>query len=203
MVYAIDQGNIELVKILLEAGADPNAKTQSGQVPVIQALDNPEIFKLLIKYKANLDVTDSYGNTPLVNAVQNNNIEMVKALIEAGADKNKADQAGTTPLELAKRNFYSDIEKLLADSDTSAQKEINGNKVYPVTSTEGKCSIVDAARKQMELHGLLQAQVNAGKMSSDIFRTFNEDTKDYANMLVEDPDKACKLFEKLKVKYGV
>ena len=55
----------------------------------------------------------------------------------------------------------------------------------------------------MEIHGLLQAQVDAGKISSDIFRTFSEDTKDYGEMLTRNPPEACQLLRKLRVKYGV
>jgi hypothetical protein len=55
----------------------------------------------------------------------------------------------------------------------------------------------------MELHGLLQAEVNAGRKPVDIFQTFNEDTKGYAEMLSTNPSKACELFDSLKTKYGL
>jgi hypothetical protein len=67
----------------------------------------------------------------------------------------------------------------------------------------GNCSIADAAQKQMELHGLLQAEVDAGRKTTAIFSTFNEDTKGYAEMLSTNPSKACELFETLKKKYGL
>lgn len=65
----------------------------------------------------------------------------------------------------------------------------------------GTCSVADAAKKQMELHGMLQAEVDAGRKSPDIFRQFNEDTVGYAEMLATNPSAACKLFDDLKVKY--
>lgn len=37
LYYAVDQENKELVKALLDAGADPNAKTQGGNTPVHEA----------------------------------------------------------------------------------------------------------------------------------------------------------------------
>lgn len=67
----------------------------------------------------------------------------------------------------------------------------------------GTCSIADAAKMQMELHALLQAEVDAGRRSSDIFREFGEDTKGYAEMLSTNPSEACQLFRDLRVKYGV
>lgn len=67
----------------------------------------------------------------------------------------------------------------------------------------GTCSVADAAQKQMELHGLLQAEVDAGRKTTEIFNRFGEDTKGVAEMYSTNPSKACELFEKLKVKYGL
>jgi len=65
----------------------------------------------------------------------------------------------------------------------------------------GTCSIADAATKQMEVHGLLQKEVDAGRRSTDVFREFNDDTVGYAEMLSTNPSKACDLMDKLKEKY--
>lgn len=65
----------------------------------------------------------------------------------------------------------------------------------------GTCSIADAAKKQMDVHGLLQAEVDAGRRSTDVFQQFNDDTKSYAELLSTDPSAACKLMDDLKTKY--
>lgn len=67
----------------------------------------------------------------------------------------------------------------------------------------GTCSIADAAKKQMEIHALLQVEVNAGRKGQEIFQQFNEDTKEYAQFLSTDPSKACELLGKVKNKYGL
>jgi len=67
----------------------------------------------------------------------------------------------------------------------------------------GTCSIADAAKKQMEVHGMLQAEVNSGKRNSEIFREFNYDTRAFGEMLSTDPSKACELLDQLKVKYNL
>jgi hypothetical protein len=98
--------------------------------------------------------------------------------------------------EIAKRlsiNFEEEakdmltIEKLTADGG-------KGN---------GACSMADAAKKLMEIHGLIQKEVDAGRKSSDVFRDFNQDTLPYAEMLGRDPNEACALLEKVRKKYGV
>ncbi len=67
----------------------------------------------------------------------------------------------------------------------------------------GTCSVADAAKKQMEVHAMLQAEVDAGKRTSDIFAQFGEDTKGYAELLATNPSKACELLEELKKRYGL
>ena len=65
----------------------------------------------------------------------------------------------------------------------------------------GHCSMADASRKQMELHGLLQAEVDNGKRSSEVFRDFAKDTLSFGDLLTSDPSKACDLIEDLRKKY--
>lgn len=65
----------------------------------------------------------------------------------------------------------------------------------------GTCSLADAAKKQMEIHGLLQKEVDAGRMSSDVFREFAEDTKLLADYMTSDPSKACELLERVRAKH--
>ena len=106
------------------------------------------------------------------------------------------DKACKLADELEKK-YKLDLAKEMKDMITYEQLVADGGK------GSGNCSIADAAKKQMELHGMLQAEVDAGKRSSDIFRQFGEDTKGYAEMLSTNPSAACKLFDDLKIKYKV
>lgn len=204
LTYAIEQGNKALVQALLEAGADPNGRAEGGRAPIHLALDNKEILELLIKAKANPNLETGSGETPLFAAIESGNKDAVEQLLKAGADASKANASGTSPLDYATQNSQTEIAELLKPKTPQASPDENKELAQvPASAGSKDCTIADAARKQMELHGKLQAQVDAGKMNSDIFRTFNEDTKDYANMLATNPAEACKLFERLKVKYGV
>lgn len=108
----------------------------------------------------------------------------------------KYDDACKKADELAKK-YDVDLDKEQKGMITIEQLKVDGGK------GSGTCSIADAAKKQMELHGMLQKEVDAGKRSADIFRQFNEDTKGYGEMLSTNPSAACKLFDDLKVKYKV
>jgi hypothetical protein len=65
----------------------------------------------------------------------------------------------------------------------------------------GACSITDAANRQMEVHAALQAQVDAGTKSSEVFQQFNKDTISFGELIATDPSKACALLDDLKKKY--
>lgn len=67
----------------------------------------------------------------------------------------------------------------------------------------GTCSIEDAAKKQMQIHSQLQAEVNAGRRDTDVFREFNEDTKSFGELLSTNPSKACELLDSVKTKYNL
>ncbi|MBH5319319.1 ankyrin repeat domain-containing protein [Paenibacillus sp. GSMTC-2017] len=68
--------NSDVVEALLEGGADPNKKNELGNSPLHLAIiyTNPQAVKLLIDAKADLNVTDAYGITPLDSAKNKINV---------------------------------------------------------------------------------------------------------------------------------
>lgn len=89
---ALEQGNYEIIELLLQNGMDVNKKDLNGDTPLLYAIsmDDLKLVKLLIKYKADVNVVNDFIITisPLVVAVSLNKIEIVKLLIENGADMN-------------------------------------------------------------------------------------------------------------------
>jgi ankyrin repeat protein len=80
---------IELIRILLENGADPNEKSDynggtSLHIAVIK--DNEEIVKLLLEFGANPNEQNRFGHTPLHIASGHNNLKIIKLLLGFGAD---------------------------------------------------------------------------------------------------------------------
>ena len=60
--------NIPIISLLLEKGADPNVKSNRGEVPILRALgrnhkNNPEILQLFLNYGLSLDNTNQDGTT--------------------------------------------------------------------------------------------------------------------------------------------
>lgn len=64
---AVVRQNAQLVKDLLDAGADPNATGEDDQTPLHHAAgrENFEFIRLLLEHGASLTPVDIYGQSPL------------------------------------------------------------------------------------------------------------------------------------------
>jgi hypothetical protein len=82
LIWASEQGSTECVKILLEAGANPDNFEWDGWSSLHWAARNGhvEVVKLLIDHGATLDHKDSKGNTPLEWAADREHWDVVEAL---------------------------------------------------------------------------------------------------------------------------
>ena len=100
---AVKEGDIEVVKHLLDKGADPNIQGAFGETPLHVAVDRgyENIVKLLLEKGANPNIQSNEGNTPLHLAVVSSFADIAYELLKAGADKTIKNKAGKTPLDLA------------------------------------------------------------------------------------------------------
>jgi ankyrin repeat protein len=111
---AIRDDHKEIVRMLIDAGANLNMKG-TGYAPLLRAVrDNrPEIVQMLLNAKPvdkfDLNVNDISGNTLLMIAVTNNNINTVTMLLDAGADPNIKNHLDSSPLMLAMINEHYDM----------------------------------------------------------------------------------------------
>ena len=89
-IKAVHMEHIELVKVMLQSNADPNAIVNESSFSPIQTFplyvasmsNNVEMINLLIEYKANIDMTLNTRNS-LIGAILNDNNQSVRALVDA------------------------------------------------------------------------------------------------------------------------
>lgn len=104
LLYATRAGNLELVRMLVEAGADIEAADANGITPLIDAIINYSVVSMkrapqsdhfriahyLVEAGANVNAQDWYGQTPLWVAVDIRNMEMRVTDTENYVDRDAA-----------------------------------------------------------------------------------------------------------------
>src|ERR1700722_5896991 len=103
--WAAFNDDLEMVQLLLNAGANVKAETRLGAVtPLFMACKNgnASIVEALLKAGASASAPDAHGTTPLMMAAAAGGAEAVKVLLEHGADANaKETSHGQTALMFA------------------------------------------------------------------------------------------------------
>lgn len=95
VLRAVQLGRREIVRLLLDHGADPDARDESGQTPLLLAVKrrHREIVGLLLEHGANVNAEDDCGRRPLLLAAENGDVAVAKLLLEAGADPNASPRS--------------------------------------------------------------------------------------------------------------
>ena len=144
---ASKDGNVEDVKLLLEANAEVDMASIHGVTPLWVASQegHNEVVKLLIASNANVDTAKTDGVTPLFMASENGHIEIVKLLLEAKANIHAGRKTdGATPIWQASWKGHIETVKLLlsmgADVNTA---DTNGVTPLWVASQGGHSDIVN------------------------------------------------------------
>lgn len=78
---------------------------------------NMVLLDLLLRHGASTDTRSHSGHTPLLQAIEANQLDVVRALLVAGADPNERhrDDEESFPLSFAACKAYDDIVRLLLD----------------------------------------------------------------------------------------
>jgi hypothetical protein len=108
----------DLVRIMLNKGADPNALNSSGACGLHFACyresASMSIAKVLLKNGANPDVAETtYGCTPLHYCAGNGDLEFCKLLLSYGAQINTIDYYNYSCVDYAREGQYHDLAEFL------------------------------------------------------------------------------------------
>jgi ankyrin repeat protein len=109
LMRAAKNGDVAMMRVLVERGADPNRVTRAGMTPLLFAIgparrksakDTLDAVKVCLDAGANLNATNDNGETPLHAAVASSDA-VVRLLWERGANLEAKDKRGRTPLDVA------------------------------------------------------------------------------------------------------
>ncbi|XP_063913941.1 uncharacterized protein LOC135130478 [Zophobas morio] len=131
------RNHIDIMRLLLDHGADVNYVNYMDHTALDFCIDNKSLegVCLLIEYKADLNRVSKtlYGYTPLHNACELNDEEIVKLLLQHGSDPTIKSNMLYTPLHVALINKQQNIAKILIEANPSVINEYSEEKSTAVT----------------------------------------------------------------------
>lgn len=158
-------GKVDNVKVLLEAGANPNLGDLFNTVHRTAAEKKLNPFEVLLKREDEFnDVLNPnmtfLGFTALHYGVVAGKLEVVELLLKNGADPNVKDNSGHVPLDYAEDPNLKEILKIYGEkyAELQREKEVEERRRYPlekrlcdrIVGQEGAINIISGAIKRKE-----------------------------------------------------
>ncbi|KAF3164646.1 hypothetical protein TWF751_009541 [Orbilia oligospora] len=142
---ALGKGNLDILKLVLNSGADINARSEKGEATLHIATKRGDnhIVEYLLKHGAVVGVVALNGHTALHEAAIHNRFEIARMLLDRGADIHALDALGKTPLYCAAEYGRLEVLKVLVEAGADGDAIIaSGETALYVASSKGYESIV-------------------------------------------------------------
>ena len=152
---AVAQGHpVEILRDLLERGADGTITANNGDTPVLIALRdrNEDALRALVAGGVDLNEKDEDGDFPLLAAAREDDADAIRMLLENGADADLTGMDGDFPLYVAAR-----------DGKTAAVEAlIEGGADVNQAHANGKTALSIAEKKESDNEAVLENLRAAG-----------------------------------------
>ncbi len=108
LICAASKSHLDLVNLLLAAGADPNAANKRGGTALMAANDDVRVAQTLLAAGADPNAVNKLGETPLFYQAGADDPARVAELLAAGAEVNAVNKRGETALMQALAPYVHD-----------------------------------------------------------------------------------------------
>jgi len=132
---AVERGDVDAIAERLKEGLSPNARNETGWTLLIcaAASGQPDIVKLLLDYRADLELRDGDQRTALYWAAARHRVDCATLLVAAGADLETADAEGETPLLVAVSSGTRVAKFLMKQGANIHAKNLNGDDIFALS----------------------------------------------------------------------
>lgn len=183
LAYALDKP--EIFALLVDNGANINARDENGRVLLINCLNDPNFYKL-IEAGADINTRDENGNTLLMNELMNEQYSpaTVRMLLQNGADVNIQNHQGETALMLAAVMYKTSVG---GKSDLIEQLLKAGAKIDAI-DLSGKTALMHAVSETYNTPVILML-INAGAdvgVRDDTFKSAQDYAKENSALKLEN-----------------
>lgn len=117
LIYAAQKGLTDNIRILLSNGAKVNYRNPATGLSALSAAaaeGHDDVIRLLVRTgKADVNLSDLSGRTPIFYAIEQNKVNALRTLLSLGADVNAQDNNGVTALMRASAKNRQDCVDLL------------------------------------------------------------------------------------------
>jgi ankyrin repeat protein len=184
LMLAAREGNIELARLLMAAGADVNAVGGDGKTALALAIfnGNYDVASFLVDSKADVNVADAQRFTPLFWAVDRRNMEtapnfpwivtadplpLIRKLLEAGANPNTI--VNNTPRARMREGsprivFATALMRAAFAADLELVKLLLAHGADPATMSRDGETMVSAAAGLAFIHGYHRGKAEAERL---------------------------------------
>src|SRR5215471_2372890 len=146
--WAAYRDDDEIARLLIQAGANANAKTRLGDVTPLHLAatnGNAAIVDLLVKAGADVNAPNGNGTTPLMFAAASGRTDAVRILLDQGANVNARDASrGQTALMFAAALNRANAIRLLVNRGADVKLISEVTDVKPNRSEEQASVAADA-----------------------------------------------------------
>lgn len=151
---AVDADNYDIVELLLQRGAEPNAVSKANGETPIHLAKSPEIAELLINNKANMDARDEWLLSPLHHAAKSGLGDVVAVLLQHGARVDYYDGLHRTPLIVAAFSGHKEcVEELASNGANLAAKDKSGRTALDLAKAMGHTEVHKLLAEMTKLLG--------------------------------------------------
>ncbi|CAI9110274.1 OLC1v1010268C1 [Oldenlandia corymbosa var. corymbosa] len=131
-------GDLQQLKDLIRAGADPNKTDYDGRSPLHLAASRgyEDIVQFLIQEGMNVNIADNFGNTPLLEAIKNGHENIATLLVNKGASL-QIENAGNYLCMVVLKGDADFLRRLLSRGIDPNSKDYDERTPLHVAASQG------------------------------------------------------------------